>query len=224
MAKNPSFARDEVILALSVLYQSGKQRLSERTPEVFELSGLLRRLPLFPQAMRSRDFRMPHGVAQQLADFRSSRAKGKRATNVEELFYIIADEYEGREDELHEVAQAIERSLPAIEEIGLGEAFDYASFPEGWMLGRLHKSIEHRDCAKVKELNPICEICGIDTENIYRQGINLMQLHLMTPLCDLNLKKRYRALDFITVCPNCHEALHRHRPWLVKQKRAELLV
>ena len=45
---NASFTRDEVILALDVLYCSGETRLNASSQEIVDLCTLLRKLPIIP--------------------------------------------------------------------------------------------------------------------------------------------------------------------------------
>ena len=74
-----AFTRDEVILALDVLYSAGGQRVSADSEEIVGLSALLNRLPIHPTENRSADFRNARGVTGQLMRFRSSCNKIGRA-------------------------------------------------------------------------------------------------------------------------------------------------
>lgn len=90
------------------------------------------------------------------------------------------------------------------------------------MLGHLHRIIETRDSA-VLTPEKRCDICQIDTTDIYPGCPNLMRMHLTVSVTELDAARRYRAADFIAVCPNCHAALHQRRPWLTKERCGELL-
>ena len=77
-----SFTRDEVILALDVLYSSENGRVFADSEEMGELSALLNRLPIHPVVGRRADFRNPHGVTNQINLFRTAMRTGKRSANL----------------------------------------------------------------------------------------------------------------------------------------------
>jgi 5-methylcytosine-specific restriction protein A len=45
-----------------------------------------------------------------------------------------------------------------------------------------------------------------------------LEVHLSAPITKIDGTKRYREVDFITVCPNCHAMLHRHDPPLIVEE------
>lgn len=217
---NANFTRDEVILALDVLYFSGEQHLSGRKPAIQELSALLRQLPIHPAEAQPENFRNPVGVSDQINRFRNIEKWGKRF-HVGEMFTIVDQEFAERRDELHQIAQSIRRNLQCFN-VPFGYQAENYEFPEGVLLGHLHRVVEIRDSAKLK-LGYRCDICQIDTNEIYPDCHSLMTMHLTVPVTALDGMKRYSAVDFITVCPNCHAALHRRRPWLTKENCGDLL-
>lgn len=219
---NASFTRDEVILALDVLYFSEVPHPTVQTKVMQELSALLNRLPIHPLESRDERFRNPTGVARQINLFRASKKSRKRDPNVGTRFYEIDAEFDGRKGELHSIATAIRRNERLYRAIGFGNVAEAPEFPEGALLGHLHRIIETRDSA-VLTPEKRCDICQIDTTDIYPGCPNLMRMHLTVPVTELDGARRYRAADFIAVCPNCHAALHQRRPWLTKERCGELL-
>lgn len=214
---NASFTRDEVILALDVLYSNGGIAPEPESVEIQQLSRLLHRLPIHPVATRKKDFRTPTGVQAQI-----SRYQHRYENMVGVMFYKIDSEFENRYDELHAIAKAIRRNVAAFEETIFGDPLEGEEFPEGILLGHLHRIVETRDSAKLVP-GKRCEICQIDTSDIYPGYSSLMSMHLAVPITELDGNRRYQAKEFITVCPNCHAALHRRRPWLTKENCGELL-
>lgn len=214
---NASFTRDEVILALDVLHSNGGIAPEPESAEIQQLSRLLHRLPIHPVATRKKDFRTPTGVQAQI-----SRYQHRYENMVGVMFYKIDSEFENRYDELHAIAKAIRRNVAAFEETIFGDPLEGEEFPEGILLGHLHRIVETRDSAKLVP-GKRCEICQIDTSDIYPGYSSLMSMHLAVPITELDGNRRYQAKEFITVCPNCHAALHRRRPWLTKENCGELL-
>lgn len=217
----PSFTRDEVILALDVLYSSKRGGVTENTAEIKELSLLLNRLPIHPAENRRADFRSPAGIARQVMLYRLSRNKGKKEPNVGPLFFEVALEYEDRTDELHSIVEAIRKNEAAFHSL-FGSPLEDDGFPEGILLGHLHRLIEQRDGAKLATKD-YCEVCSIRPALCYRDSGQLLRNHLLVAPTLMNDSKRYGADSFLTVCPTCHAALHRCRPWRTKENCEDIL-
>ncbi len=214
---NASFTRDEVILALDVLYGNEGVTPKPDSAAIRELSALLHRLPIHPLEVRKEDFRTPTGVQAQIF-----RYQHRYSNMVGTMFYEIDAEFENRHEELHAIADAIRRNVDHFKATAFGDPREGISFPEGTLLEHLHHIVETRDS---KSLSPgdRCEICQIDTADIYPSCPNIMAMHLTVPITELDGKRRYGPSHFISVCPNCHSALHLRRPWLTKENCGELL-
>ena len=65
--RNPSWARDELILALDLYLREGQ--LDAADPSVIELSAVLNALPIHTDRPDREKFRNPNGVAMKLANF-----------------------------------------------------------------------------------------------------------------------------------------------------------
>lgn len=223
MAKNVSFTKDEAILALDVLLSSNQERLKPDCKEILELSNLLNELPIIPKEQRSEIFRNCSGICHQLNSFRISSSKGVKDQNVGTVFYLVAEEYAGRVDELHKVATAIRLNRDYFGKIQFGNEVETCGFPEGALLSHLHRMMEARDGKKV-EISERCEICHLNLKEVYKPiKDSLMQVHLLVPITELDGEKKYGTNDFITVCPTCHEVLHRYRPWVCKKDCRNIL-
>lgn len=220
--KTTSFTRDEVILALDVLYAASDQRVSANDAAMADLSALLQRLPIHPVENRRADFRTIPGVTTQLNRFRRALASGKNNDHIGSLFFEIYFNFEERMEELHEIAVAIRRNEPYYHP-GFGNRMEEAGFPEGILLGHLHRLLEVRDGSKVP-LADHCTICGLRPALSYQPCEGLLQLHLLVPPTELDDGAKYVGSDFITVCPTCHEALHRLRPWRTQENCGTILI
>ena len=217
---NAPFTRDEVILALDVLYFSGEERLSPDSYAIRELSRILQNLPIHPLEKRNPDFRNPNGVFRQISAFRATSKKGKRDPNVGKLFYSVAMEYQNRIEELHQIADAIRRNETYF--LGPNRLKNEEEFPEGILLEYLYRMIEKRDGIVAFDYNR-CSICQLQPRAIYKSNGNLLERHLVVSPVELDGAQHYGDNDFITVCPNCHAALHRFRPWLKKNESEAVL-
>lgn len=222
MAKNVNFTRDEVILALDVLYNSNAEHLGAKSKEIIDLSELLNALPIYPKDVRPENFRNCTGVSHQISHFRSGYSHEENAWNVGSLFFRINQEFKQNNLDLHETAEAIRKNRELFDKFPFGSNDEATGFPEGELLGHLHRVLENRYGSKIPKESR-CSICKIDLSRVYSCGVDLLHNHLMVPLNQLDGETKYTANDFITVCPNCHEALHRRRPWVTKRNYEEIL-
>ena len=219
---NVGFTRDEIILALDALYSSEGKSLSPNSETITELSATLNKLPIHPEEKCPANFRNCVGVSHQIDRFKKGYSDDPKAWNVSGLFFQIDAEYKDKHDELHAVAAAIRRNIPYYSLAPFGSESEYTGFPEGALLSHLHRIIENRDGRKLP-LAERCMICQLAPDSLYQYCGNLLQNHLVVAPCDMNGSRRYSLDDFITVCPNCHAALHQYRPWLSKEKCSDLL-
>ena len=219
---NIKFSRDEAILTLDVLYSSNRSYLSPHSKEINELSKQLNSLPIYPKEKRPPNFRNCVGVSNQIQHFLNRDSSGAKGWNVGGIFFQVDSEYSERHEELHNVAEAIRRNSAYFLDYPFGDALEDLGFQEGILLGHIHRLIEARDSKKIP-LSERCEICQIIPELIYKNCGTLLRHHLTVKPEELDWKKSYSNRDFITVCPNCHAALHRYRPWIDKTNFGELL-
>lgn len=218
---NMNFTRDEVILALDVLYSAEKGRVYANSKEMEDLSALLNRLPIHPVENRREDFRTPNGVTKQINLLRTAMKTGNRSSNLGIKFIEVAMEFDNRHDELHKIAQAIRKNENNFS-LEYGSGIEDLGFPEGMLLGHLYHSVEMRDGAKVP-LADHCEICNMKPELYYQPCGTLLQPHLLVGPTEVDGKKKYGTDEFITVCPTCHAVIHRIRPWIEKHNCGEIL-
>ncbi len=210
---NVKFTRDEVILALDVLFFSKGLHLTKNDPSIIELCELLQCLPIHPKEFHSANFRNALGVSEQLSKFRTEQKGIEHKTwKVGSIFHEVADEYQSNLDELHSVAESIKRNSQYFSKYYSPYQIT-EEFREGQLLSWLHQRIEQRE-QKKQVVSGRCRICHIALEEIYHNGDQLLQKHLLVPPAKLDANKQYSSNQFIVVCPNCHAALHQKRPWL----------
>lgn len=206
-----------------ILYSSGDEKLSKGSPLIEELCELLQTLPIHPKEKRPANFRNTVGVSDQIRAFRQEMKGVDRSRwGVGKLFHEVDEEYKTRTDELHEIAEAIRRNQKYFCSCNFGQLEEMGGFPEGALLAHLHKVIEKRDGSRY-EKEKRCAICQISFDRIYHGCGDLLKNHLVVPVVKLDSSRRYKPDCFVTVCPNCHEALHRYRPWRTKKNMIEIL-
>lgn len=210
-----SWARDEVILGLDFLIFHNFRGLTQSNPGIIELSNLLRRLPIINPNERDITFRNPVGVSSTLRNFWTSFSNPDQKFKPGSLFYSIYIEYKGKVEELHKIALAIRRCEKYISPNQYGDVIETEGFPEGAILSHLHRNAEARFTDTCKEPMIQCEVCGLHPTAVYSDmKVNrFLGKHLLVAPADFDPDVALTDADFMTVCPNCHQALHILRPW-----------
>ena len=112
--RNPSWTKDEVILALDLYFKVNPLRVNETTIEIVELSQLLNELPFHAEQDRDSNFRNPAGVHMILCNFLrfDSRYETKGLERGSQLQKEVWDEFAGRIGLLRKAANQIrERTM-----------------------------------------------------------------------------------------------------------------
>jgi 5-methylcytosine-specific restriction enzyme A len=196
MVRNPTWSRDELILALD-LYLRHRERLPDSDDvEIVELSQTLNSL-FGEQAKDATLFRNPNGVYMKLANFRAvdplHTSQGKRGlsrggSGVAQIW----EEFSNRGDELKLIAAAIRSAAGDQASIALAwpeEGITEAE--EGRLLTRMHRVRERnrelvkrkRDAVLRETGRLACEACGFDfTDQYGEHGTGFIEVHHVSPL------------------------------------------
>lgn len=64
-----------------------------------------------------------------------------------------------------------------------------------------------------------CEICGFDFSEKYGElGIGFIEAHHIKPISEMQADEKTKIEDIVMVCSNCHNMIHRRKPWTTKDK------
>lgn len=202
-------------MVLDVLYRAGDDPQMPRSNELAALSRELNELPIHDKRNRPANFRNRVGIRHQIESFLLGNSETKSRWKLGSLFFIVDDEYRDNLDFLHKIADAIRRNVPFLVNYPFGNILEHDGFPEGAILGHLHRMIEKRD-SKNKPLSHRCDVCQLELDSIYNISATTLEHHLLVPPEELDVQTKYPTGKFITVCPNCHAAIHKYRPWIRK--------
>ena len=227
--RNPTWTRDELILALDLYFRHPPSHISSNHPEVRKLSELLNALPIHkdrPDAVR---FRNENGVYTKLGNFLSLDPgyTGAGLTHGGAGDKRVWEEFAGDRAHLSEVARAIRDNFHG-EKTGnvaerLTEEPDEDEFPEGKVLYRTHRARERNrrliQSAKRSALNVsgnlACQACGFVFKDKYGVlGDGYIECHHVLPVSALKPNTKTKVADIALLCSNCHRMVHRRRPWL----------
>jgi len=232
---NPTWARDELILALDLYFEHNPNSISARHASVRELSDILNRLPIHGDLSGFTKFRNPNGVYMKMCNFLrlDPTYKGKGLAKGSQGEEVVWSEFAGDRPLLRRTADAIKAGLALPDASPLAGATDEEEeFPEGKVLYRLHRARERsarlRDRAKalaVKEGRGLsCQVCGFDFQVRYGSlGSGFIECHHTVPVSDLGAGATTKLKDVALLCSNCHRMVHRKRPWLALEEIQSLV-
>ena len=237
-ARNPTWNRDELILALDLYMARRGSPPGQTSPEVIELSGVLNRLG--QRLGRSGDgrYRNGNGVYMKMANFMrldpTRRAEGKVGLargGQDEL--TVWNEFASDEPKLRRVATAI-RSTINLPEADLPDVDDdITEAAEGRLLTRVHrrrernrKLVEQRKQKTLKATGALrCEACTFDFAEAYgARGRGFIEAHHTMPLHQMGEGAKTRLEDLALLCSNCHRMIHSAQPWLTVGELKDILV
>ena len=223
--RNPTWSRDELILAFDVYMRHRPIIPGDRHPDVLELSTLLRDLAEQTQSLSSATFRNANGVAMKLQNFRrldpDQNGKGLRAggSGEQEVWSL----FEQAPQRLTASAAAIRAAVLAGDLEQVPFEFDGREAEEGRVLTRLHAFRERdprivkrrKEQALLRDGRLACEVCAFDFGLAYgARGEGYIECHHLRPVCELAPGDRTRMEDLALLCANCHRIIHAARPWL----------
>lgn len=141
---------------------------------------------------------------------------------IEDLFFAVEGKGKGH--------WGIRNFKVTFDNIDLTE--DECSFPEGKKRLREHIVRERNpEVVKIAKENYLkihgslkCEICNFNYEKVYGEiGKDYIEGHHTIFVSEIVDEYKTRPSDIILLCANCHRMIHRKRPWLSKEKLADLL-
>ncbi|MBL6934292.1 MAG: HNH endonuclease [Alphaproteobacteria bacterium] len=236
--RNPSWSRDELILALDLYMQNLTTPPRKTSREIQELSDCLNRLGI-QIAGQYEKFRNSNGVYMKLMNFRRFDPAFQEAGKVGlqrggKLEETIWNEFSSDPVRLRQVASAIRTVVinGSVPNYSPEEDEDTSEASEGRLLTRLHRSrersrklVDQRKSKTFKEKGKLtCEACGFDFETTYgERGKGFIECHHLKPVHELAEGSRTKLEDLALLCSNCHRMVHSQKPWLTVEKLKDLI-
>lgn len=220
--RNPTWTRDELILALDLYFRINPLHTNKENPEIRSLSELLNALPIHHVSVKSGNFRNPTGVYMELCNFLrfDPNYSGKGLKRGAKLQEDVWNEFAADLPRLRRTAEAIRQNYQSAllsGEEDRGETED-EEYPEGKILFKLHK-VRERNATLIKKKKQrvlektgslACEVCGFDFNKVYGAlGYGFAECHHVLPVSSLPPEYQTKLSDLAIVCANCHRMLHR---------------
>ena len=143
MAKNPTWCRDELILALDLYFREASANHKSH-PEVLKLSDRLKKFAAHPEHVGKDTYRNPNGVAMKLNNLRwldPERPGGLKGVSRGDR--AVWEEFKDDRGRLHRMANSILRRTGTIERYTIADAHKDLFVPLE-RLQRIIHSAEHR--------------------------------------------------------------------------------
>lgn len=176
--RNPSWQRDELLLACALVVQNGWKELRENDLQVMDLSDLLQVLPLHPVETRSVKFRSTGSVSRKTTDLATAHPShqgpptrgGRLDKEVVAAFIARPEEMLAAAERIRNVAVNGPFQLPAEPPDPDDEAA-----PEGRLLARLHHARERDPKLRARKIKSVlaaggslrCEACDFSFAETY---------------------------------------------------------
>lgn len=235
---NPTWIRDELILALDLYRTNPKSPPGKASASVRTLSDLLNKMQRLSGHPVGDKFRNANGVYLKMMNFRAldpaftKQGKvGMKAGGA--LEKVVWNEYHNRWDALSEDAKAIRDTVESADEIAVSKLpiSDPYEGEEGGVIMRMHKRYE-RDPRLIREKRKAaaaegklaCEVCGFDFEAAYGVlGAGYIEVHHTKPVHTLVAGTKTKLDDLALLCANCHRMAHRNARVLSLQEIANAM-
>ena len=237
--RNPTWVRDELILALDLYMTNPVSPPGKSSKAVIELSQVLNRLDVQLGRDPAATYRNPAGVYMKMMNFRrfdpavvaSGKVGLQRGGKDEEAVWR---EFADDRERLARVAAILRATiaLPAADQPPPFDDDETAEAEEGRILTRLHRTRERSrklvDDRKRKALDATgalkCEACEFDFSQTYgARGQGFIEVHHTRPLHTLDPGTKTRLEDLALLCANCHRMVHATRSWLSMDELRRLI-
>jgi predicted HNH restriction endonuclease len=238
--RNPTWVRDELILALDVYLRYAGNPPRKGSPEIDELSDVLNRLGRYLGIATADRFRNVNGVYMKLMNFRrfdpvftQAGRRGLSRGGKEEA--EVWNEFASDSERCHAVAETIREALAQVQEGETiadlaGDRIEEAE--EGRVITAMHRRYERnsglvqakkrRTLAKFSALAR--EACGFNFRERYgERGEGFMECHHVKPVHALRAGEKTKLEDLRLLCANCHRMVHAKRPWLSMEELIAVL-
>ena len=238
--RNPTWVRDELILALDLYLRHSGNPPGKESPEIIELSETLSHLARYLGLTKADRFRNPNGVYMKLMNFRrfdpaftqAGKVGLSRGGKSEE---VVWNEFAHDPSRCHAIAGTIRQVLLAApDDRTLSDlpAEDEEEAEEGRVITALHRRYERDEkIVRRKKHQTLtvsgrlaCEACGFDYEQHYgKRGAGFIECHHTKPVHMLKPGDKTKMTDLRLLCANCHRMVHARRPWLTMEDLSAML-
>jgi predicted HNH restriction endonuclease len=236
--RNPTWNRDELILALDAYVRWGASPPAKNSADIAALSQTMNDLRRVLGSVGNDKLRNANGVYMKLMNFRSVdpafKLQGKTGlTRGNKLEGVLWAEFHGDAQRLAKVAGTIRAGITealasaiVLDTWAADDPTEGAEAIEGAIATRMHRTrersrviVEKKKASVLKAHGALaCEACGFDFSIRYgARGVGFIECHHTKPVETLGDGTPTKLSDLALLCANCHRMIHAKRPWLSVQ-------
>ena len=236
--KNPTWTRDEIILAMDFYMDYFELIPGKDSSEINDLSKLLNKFRNKNGLHGDAKFRNSSGVYMKMMNLRGFddrytgsglKASSKGDREVWDYFYDKTYELKNAANKIKDYIESENVEIDI--DIQIDSEFEEEA-SEGKVITRIHQTYE-RDTKLVrkkkervlKEKGKLdCEVCGFNfTERYGNRGEEFIECHHTKPVSEIGESGKSNIDDLALLCSNCHRMIHRKRPWINVDELKRLL-
>ena len=236
--KNPTWTRDEIILAMDFYMDHFESIPGKDSSEINDLSKLLNKFRNKNGLHGDAKFRNNSGVYMKMMNLRGFddrytgsglKASSKGDREVWDYFYDKPQELKIAANKIREYIDSENVEIDI--DILIDSEFEEEA-SEGKVITRIHQTYE-RDTKLVRKKKErvlkekgklLCEACGFDFQACYGdRGKGFIECHHTKPVSEIGDKGKTNIDDLALLCSNCHRMIHRKRPWISLADLKELV-
>jgi 5-methylcytosine-specific restriction protein A len=236
--KNPTWTRDEIILAMDFYMDHFESIPGKDSSEINDLSKLLNKFRNKNGLNGDAKFRNSSGVYMKMMNLRGFddrytgsglKASSKGDREVWDYFYDKTQELKHAANKIKEYIESENEEIDI--DIQIDSEFEEEA-SEGKVITRIHQTYE-RDTKLVRKKKErvlrekgklLCEACGFDFQECYGdRGKNFIECHHTKPVSEIGEKGKTNIDDLALLCANCHRMIHRKRPWISVSRLKEFI-
>ena len=222
--RNPSWTRDELILALDT-YFSLVQACKVPAPHLSEIENLQKILERYASSywLNRQILRTKDSIVMKMMNFRhlDPAYPGAGLGSLGKKDWEVWKEFARDRKNLRLTADALRENICKAKQPESEEEISEAS--EGGLLSRQH-FVRERNAALIRRKKQealaysghlVCEVCSFNFETMYGQrGSGFIEVHHIKPVRTLKPGSKTRLDDLALLCANCHRMIHAKIPWL----------
>ena len=218
--RNPSWSREELILALELYFRVPPSGVTETHPEIVRVSEELQRLSAHADPADATRFRNPNGVHMKMFNFMALDPSqgGRGLANGGRKDKEVWNEYQDDRSRLNQVASAIRSAIDtkgALRELFEASEGEDEDAAEGRVLTRMHRhrerdpAIVRRKKERVLQTSGLCDVKPVTS--ISTRSTEILETVLSSAITQSRLPsliqeivRRYRSwLLFVPTATGC---------------------
>lgn len=230
VTRNPTWTYEELTLAVDLIDRRNWIGGGSRTPEIIELSDLLRAANFPDVNTVDARFRSPGSISMKIGNLKGANPQVQGGLRVTRREVEVVEHFLANRDIMRALANSLRQDVAGTVDLSWGTAdtlddVEIAGALEGGPLYVLairrerSRALRKRKIAQAEGVGSdiSCEVCDFNFYESYGAlGLSFIEVHHRTPL-HVSGTVESTLDDLALLCSNCHRMLHR-RGWMTVEQ------